>query len=77
MRVIKTEKAVWADDAAKFLRELADKMEAGDVSEIAVIWNDRGQNAFGGYGMHNDKWRMLGALEHAKMMTHAGGDGPR
>ena len=75
MKVIKTEKAVWIEEAVDFLRELADKVEAGGVSEIAVIWNDRGENAFGGYGMHNDKWRMLGALEHAKMIVHTGAKG--
>jgi hypothetical protein len=75
VKVIKTEKAVWAEEAAEFLRKLADKMDAGDVSEIAVIWNDKGENSFGGYGMHNDKWRMLGALEHAKIMVHMGAKG--
>jgi hypothetical protein len=48
-------------------------MDAGEVTEIAVVWNDRKESALGGYGMHNDKWRMLGALEHAKMLVHTGG----
>lgn len=73
MKVIKTEKPLWAEEAAEFLRHLADKMDAGEVTEIAVVWNDRKESALGGYGMHNDKWRMLGALEHAKMLVHTGG----
>lgn len=72
MRLIKPERSAWNDDAARFLRELADRVENCEITELSVVWNDRVENGFGAYGMHDDKWRMLGALEYAKgiVITH-------
>lgn len=57
-------------DFAATLREIADKVEAGDVREILVVANDQGENVFIGAGRFDDRWRILGALEYARGQVH-------
>jgi hypothetical protein len=51
------------------LRQIADRFEAGEISEIVVITNDRENFDFRTYGDWQDRWRMIGAIENAKMRT--------
>jgi len=53
-------------ETAERLREMADKVESGEVREIAVVADDQGEKMFWGITLFSDKWRMLGALEFAK-----------
>jgi len=53
-------------DAAAYLRSVAERVERGDISELVVVMNDREENGFAAWGMFEDRWRLLGALEYAK-----------
>lgn len=55
----------WAE-AARWLRELADRFEAGEIAEAVCVVNDRADNSFVSFGHFEDRWRLLGALEYAK-----------
>lgn len=52
---------------ADFLRELADRVEAGEIPDIVVVYNDLTEKCFASYGHFEDRWRLLGALEYAKL----------
>jgi len=51
---------------ADYLRELADRLEKGEVTEIVVVCNDVSGAAYESYVNFNDLWRLLGAIEYAK-----------
>lgn len=51
------------------LREIADRFERGEITEIVVITNDHANYDFRTYGDWQDRWRMVGAIENAKMRT--------
>ena len=53
-------------DAAEYLRELADRWEAGEVLDMVVVLNDKTGKCYGSYGNFDDRWRLLAALEYAK-----------
>lgn len=55
----------WAE-AAAYLRELADRIDAGNISEIVVVFNDAEDSCFASWGEFQDRWRLYGALEYAK-----------
>jgi hypothetical protein len=57
--------AMW-NAGADFLRELADQMEAGEISEMVVVYNSLTERSFASFGHFEDRWRLLGALEDAK-----------
>lgn len=57
-------------ELASRLRELADKVESGDVREVAVVADDQGERVFWGMANFDDRWRLLGALEYAKSKVH-------
>jgi len=57
---------------AERLRELADRVESGDVREVAVVADDQGQQVFWTVVAFSDRWRLLGALEHAKSKVFEG-----
>lgn len=57
--------------AADTLRDLADKMEAGEISELVVVYNDISERCFASFGHFDDRWRLLGALEYAKQSVAA------
>ena len=58
-------------EIAQALRELADKVECGDVRDVVVVANDQGENTFWRVGTFADRWRLLGALEYAKYVAQA------
>lgn len=55
----------WAE-AAQWLRELADRFEAGEIADMVCVINDRERNRFVSYGLFDNLWRLLGAIEYAK-----------
>lgn len=63
--------AEWADNAA-YLRELADRMERGEISECVVVLNDKRAGGYERWATFDDRWRMLGALEYAKTAVNGG-----
>ena len=58
-------KEAW-DEGAAYMRDLADRMERGEISECAIVINDRAENAYATFGHFDDRWRLMGALEYAK-----------
>lgn len=66
IRLVDKETQEWRNAAAEYLRECADRVVAGDISELVVISNDRENNHFERFGHFNDRWRLLGAIEYAK-----------
>lgn len=63
-------RAAWHAESAAYLRDLADRVEAGEVPEIVVVYSDRVENGFASWGDFEDRWRLLGALEYAKAGVH-------
>lgn len=53
-------------EAARYLRDLADQIEAGDVSDVVIVHNNTAENFLASFGEFEDRWRLLGALEYAK-----------
>lgn len=54
-------------ELAQYLRDLADRYESGAVTELVVAGNDRDEQCFFQRGTFADRWRLLGALEYAKI----------
>jgi len=63
---IDADKLDWCLSAANTLRDIADQMEAGEISEMVVVYNSLTERGFVSFGHFEDRWRMLGALEYAK-----------
>ena len=59
-------KLEWHLSAANTLRDIADQMEAGEISEIVLVFNSLEERSFASFGHFEDRWRLLGALEYAK-----------
>jgi hypothetical protein len=53
-------------DMAESLRELADRVESGEVRDCVVVYDDLTNKVFASSGTFRDRWRVLGALEYAK-----------
>ncbi len=53
-------------DDADILRDIADRIENGEITECIVVANNREDNVFERFGTFQDRWRMLGAIEYAK-----------
>lgn len=53
-------------DAANYFRELADRIDAGDIGNIVVAFNDKTGNHYERYGNWKDRWTILGAIEYMK-----------
>lgn len=69
MRVVTSIDEVHAERrqaCAAQLRELADRMEAGAITDVVAVWNDVEELCFASWGDFTDRWRILGALEYAK-----------
>jgi len=49
-----------------YLREIADRFERGEISEIIVITHDREYYDYQTHASWEDRWRALGAIENAK-----------
>jgi hypothetical protein len=54
---------------AAILQEVTDRFARGEITEIVIITNDRINQDFRTYGDWQDRWRMIGAIENAKMRT--------
>lgn len=54
------------------LREYADKVEAGEITEFVLSANDKTDNCYAKFGFYGDRWRMIGALEDAKLSVISG-----
>lgn len=57
------------EDAAN-IRDWADKVESGEISEFVFVANDKADGCFMSHGSFDDRWRILGALEYAKNSVH-------
>lgn len=66
LRLLKTERAEWLAQSAERLREIADLLESGDVTEVVVVYNNEAEKHFAKWGHFADRWRLIGALEYAK-----------
>lgn len=51
---------------ADTLREIAEQIESGEVRDLVVVWDHRGENKYKSNGFFDSRWRMLGAIEYAK-----------
>lgn len=59
---------------ARELRDLAEKLESGEVTEIVVVANLRAEGCYQRMANFDDCWKLLGALEYAKQTVHNGMD---
>lgn len=57
-------------NAAGWLREIADRCEKGEITEILVVLHDAAGSCFESNVEFTDRWRLLGALEYAKAAVH-------
>lgn len=57
------------EDATR-LRDYADQVESGSISEFVFVANQREDGCFLAHGSFDDRWRILGALEYAKNSVH-------
>ena len=60
-------------EVAEYLRELADMVDAGDVTDIVIVANNVSDNCYMRYANFDDRWKMLGAIEYAKDGVNHGG----
>lgn len=54
------------NDAAEYLRELATRCEAGELTDLVIVYNRKDEKVVGSWAEFEDRWRILGALEYAK-----------
>jgi hypothetical protein len=57
------------ENAAR-LRDCADQVENGDITEFVFVANTKAEGCFMAHGAFDDRWRILGALEYAKQTVH-------
>ena len=53
-------------ESATALRELADRVECGEIQNVVVAYRDADDYAFKSIGKFDDRWVLLGAIEYAK-----------
>lgn len=58
------------EEDARTVRGIADRIERGDITEFALVGNDRVEGRFLTVGSFDDRWRLLGAIEYAKRSVH-------
>lgn len=63
---IDTERLAKWRAAAGWLRDFAERVEAGELRNVVVIWDDATEPGVGTFGEFEDRWRLLGAIEYAK-----------
>ncbi len=56
--------------AADWLRDFAERVEAGDLRNMVIVWDDATDPHVGVYGEFEDRWRLLGAIEYAKTVVN-------
>lgn len=57
-------------ELAQRLRDIADDLEAGKISELVVVAHDRSDGTYLTASDFEDRWRLLGALEYAKSKAY-------
>lgn len=57
------ERKEWAD----MLRDLANRVEKGEVTDFIFVANDKVEGIYMCNAYFADRWRMLGAIEYAKL----------
>lgn len=57
------------ENAAR-LRDYANHVECGDITEFVFVANTKAEGCFMAHGSFDDRWRILGALEYAKQSVH-------
>ena len=73
MKVVSDIKSARASEwqaPADYLRDLADKFENGEVTEMVCAAHLRTEDCYSSFGHFDDRWRLLGALEYAKSTVH-------
>lgn len=48
------------------LRAIADLVETGEVRDALIVYNNLTEKCYARFGVWEDRWRLLGALEYAK-----------
>lgn len=51
-------------EAADYFREVADRLERGEITDIVVAFNDAENYCYERYGDWSDRWRIYGAIDH-------------
>lgn len=67
LTVIKDARRDERRDFADHLRELAQRFEDGNLCNVMFIYNDVEGAHYGTSADFDDRWRMIGALEYAKL----------
>lgn len=49
------------------VRDIAGRFEDGDLANIVFVYHDVEGGVYGTTSDFNDRWRMIGALEYAKL----------
>ena len=58
--------AEYRKETADILREYADAVERGAVTDFVLVGNDKESGGYFQFASFNDRWRLLGAIEYAK-----------
>ena len=53
-------------NAADILRDYADRVERGELSNFVIVVRDKRGNSLERFGIWEGCWELLGALEYAK-----------
>lgn len=67
LTVIKDARRDERKDFADHVRDLADRYENGDLSNVLFVYNNVEGGCYGTSADFDDRWRMIGALEYAKL----------
>jgi hypothetical protein len=60
------------EENAAAIRDLADQVERGDITECSIVANDIANNVYTCHLQFEDRWRLLAALEYARSKVHEG-----
>lgn len=63
---IDPERAARQRETAEWLRDLADRVDEGEIPDVVVVFNDLVEPGYAAFGDFQDRWRLLGAIEYAK-----------
>lgn len=66
---INPERAARRRETAEWLRELADRVDEGEIPDVVVVFNDLVERGYVAFGDFQDRWRLLGAIEYAKSVV--------
>ena len=63
-RLVDKDRSAQDAENAATLREYADRVERGEISNLVLVCDDRENYHFERFGMFRDRFHMLGALEY-------------